>query len=89
MVWLNITGVVNISRCPPLLSVLSVFWWSLMQGVGWKGCVGAIARYWNSCVRDLFDFYQELTHPESIARNLWIAYKLVDTDCFVPGCDAG
>ncbi|NET68438.1 MAG: sigma-70 family RNA polymerase sigma factor [Moorea sp. SIO1G6] len=42
---LNITDVVNISRCPPLLSRLSVFWQSLMQGVGWKSCVGAIARY--------------------------------------------
>ncbi|NER19561.1 MAG: sigma-70 family RNA polymerase sigma factor [Symploca sp. SIO1C2] len=89
MVWLNITGVVNVSRDPPLLSRLSVFWQSLMQGVGWKGGGGAIARYRNSCARSLVDFYQELPHPESIARNLWIAYKLVDTDCFVPGCDAG
>ena len=45
IVGLNITDVVNVSRCPPLLSRLSVFWWSFMQGVGWKGCVGAIARY--------------------------------------------
>ncbi|NET71525.1 MAG: hypothetical protein F6K62_11515 [Sphaerospermopsis sp. SIO1G2] len=60
-----------------------------MQGVEWKGGGGAYARYWNSCARGLFYFYQELLHPESIAWNLWIAYKLVDTDCFVPGCDAG
>ncbi|NEP76399.1 MAG: hypothetical protein F6K25_32610, partial [Okeania sp. SIO2G4] len=42
MVGLNITDVVNVIRDPPLLSILSVFWQSLMQGVGWKGCVGAI-----------------------------------------------
>ena len=42
MVWLNITNVVNVSRDPPLLSRLSVFWQSLMQGVGWKSCIGAI-----------------------------------------------
>ncbi|NER50184.1 MAG: sigma-70 family RNA polymerase sigma factor, partial [Symploca sp. SIO1A3] len=42
-VWLNITGVVKVSRDPPFLSRLSVFWQSLMQGVGWKGGGGAIA----------------------------------------------
>ncbi|NEO34043.1 MAG: hypothetical protein F6K36_27285 [Symploca sp. SIO3C6] len=35
IVGLNITGVVNVSRYPPLLSVLSAFWQSFMQGVGW------------------------------------------------------
>ncbi|MDY7003147.1 MAG: sigma-70 family RNA polymerase sigma factor [Cyanobacteriota bacterium] len=34
MVWLNITDMVNVSRDPPLLSRLSVFWQSLMHGVG-------------------------------------------------------
>jgi len=43
IVGLNITDVVNLSRGSPLLSRLSVFWQSLMQSVGWKGCVGAIA----------------------------------------------
>ncbi|MDY7003171.1 MAG: sigma-70 family RNA polymerase sigma factor [Cyanobacteriota bacterium] len=87
MVGLNITDVVNVSRDPPLLSRLSVFWQNLMQGVGWKGCVGAIIRYWNSCARGLFDFYQELPHSECMARNLWITYKLVDTDCVFSGFD--
>lgn len=36
MVGLDITDVVNVSRGSPLLSILSVFWQSLMQGVGWK-----------------------------------------------------
>ncbi|NET60547.1 MAG: sigma-70 family RNA polymerase sigma factor, partial [Symploca sp. SIO2E6] len=45
IVGLNITNVVNVSRDPSLLSVLSVFWQSLRQGVGWKGGGGAIARY--------------------------------------------
>ncbi|MEM9538048.1 MAG: sigma-70 family RNA polymerase sigma factor [Cyanobacteria bacterium P01_E01_bin.42] len=42
IVELKITDVVNVSRDPPLLSFLSVFWQSFMQGVGWKGG-GAIA----------------------------------------------
>ncbi|NEP75067.1 hypothetical protein, partial [Okeania sp. SIO2G5] len=54
MVGLNITDVVNVIRDPPLLSILSVFWQSLMQGVGWKGGGEAIAGYWNSCARGLF-----------------------------------
>ena len=58
VVALNITDVVNVSRDSPLLSRLSVFWQSLMQDVGWKSRVGAKARYWNSCARSLFDFYQ-------------------------------
>ncbi|NEP87551.1 MAG: sigma-70 family RNA polymerase sigma factor [Okeania sp. SIO2C2] len=45
MVWLNRTGVVNVSRDPPLLSRLSVFWQSFIQGVGWKGGEGAITQY--------------------------------------------
>ncbi|NER31369.1 MAG: sigma-70 family RNA polymerase sigma factor [Symploca sp. SIO1C4] len=88
IVGLNITDVVNVTRDPPLLSILSVFWQSLMQGVGWKGCVGAIARYWNSCARGLFDFYQELLYPEFIARNSWRTY-IVDTVCVFPGFDTG
>lgn len=52
MVGLNFTDVVNVSRDPPFLSRLSVFWQNLMQGVGWKGGGGAIARYCNSCARD-------------------------------------
>ena len=68
MVGLNITDVVNVSRDPPLLSRLSVFRQNFMQGVGWKGG-GAIARYWNSCARSFFDFYQELPHPEFIPGN--------------------
>ena len=67
IVGLNITDVVNVSTHPPLLLRLPIFWHNLMQGVGWKGYVGAIARYWNSCARSLFDFYQELPHPEPIA----------------------
>ncbi|MDY7003158.1 MAG: sigma-70 family RNA polymerase sigma factor [Cyanobacteriota bacterium] len=43
MVGLNITDVVNVSRDPPLLSRLSVFWQNLMQGLGWKGGGRAIA----------------------------------------------
>lgn len=72
MFGLNITDVVNVSRGSPLLSRLSVFWQSLIQGVGWKGGAEAIARYWNSCARGLFYFYQELPHSECIARNSWI-----------------
>ncbi|WP_426547541.1 RNA polymerase sigma factor [Dapis sp. BLCC M126] len=45
MLGLDITDVVNVSRGSPLLSILSVFWQSFIQGVGWKGCVGAIAGY--------------------------------------------
>ena len=36
MVGLNITDVGNVSRDLPFLSILSVFWQSFMQGVGWK-----------------------------------------------------
>ncbi len=44
IVGLNITDVFNVSRDSPLLSRLCVFWQSLMQGMGWKGGGGAIAR---------------------------------------------
>ncbi|GGA06308.1 RNA polymerase sigma factor [Okeania sp. KiyG1] len=44
IVGLNITDVVNVSRDPPFLSRLSVFWQNFMQGVGWKGGGGAIIR---------------------------------------------
>lgn len=62
IVGLNIIGVVNVTRDPPFLSILSVFWQSFMQGVGWKGG-GAIARYGNSCARSLFDLNPEFPHP--------------------------
>ncbi|NES64783.1 MAG: sigma-70 family RNA polymerase sigma factor [Okeania sp. SIO2D1] len=45
IVGLNITDVVNVSRDPPLLSIFSVFWQSLMQGVRWKGRVRAMAYF--------------------------------------------
>ncbi|NEQ41958.1 MAG: sigma-70 family RNA polymerase sigma factor [Okeania sp. SIO3I5] len=37
IVGVNISDVVNVSRDPPLLSRLSVFWKCLMQCLGWKG----------------------------------------------------
>ncbi|MDJ0674992.1 MAG: sigma-70 family RNA polymerase sigma factor [Calothrix sp. MO_167.B42] len=89
-VGLNITDVVNISKNSPILSRLSIFWQSLMQGVGWKTPAGAaITRYWNSCARGLFYFCQELPHPGFIAGNSWTNYKLFDTYCVFPGFDTG
>lgn len=57
IVGLNIIDVINVSRNPPLLSRLSVFWQTLMQGVGWKGGGRAIIRYWNSCARGLLGIF--------------------------------
>jgi len=70
IVGLNITDVVNVSRDPPLLSILSVIWQSLRQGVGWKGCVGAIARSWKRCARGLSDKYQEHLDLMKVSRGI-------------------
>ncbi|NES21853.1 MAG: sigma-70 family RNA polymerase sigma factor [Symploca sp. SIO3E6] len=71
IVGVNITDEVNVSRDPPWLSILSVFWQSLMQGVGWKGGGGASAGSWINIVEPVVLQTREksFVHPELVAGN--------------------